>query len=80
LRNPTDASTFEAEKDNNLKVMQYLFDDAELPFSVFDGPYRCTPIADKQDKELAVVYHLHSLVDNIRIRSKYCTVRKTRCI
>lgn len=64
--------TFEAEKDNNLKVLQFLFDDEELRFQ-FLTDLTAVHYPDKQDKELAVVYHLHNLVDNIRIRFKVFT-------
>lgn len=64
--------TFEAEKDNNLKVMQFLYDDPELRFQ-FLTDLTAVHYPDKQGKELAVVYHLHNLVDNIRIRFKVFT-------
>jgi len=64
--------TFEAEKDNNLKVMQFLFDDPEMRFQ-FLTDLTAVHYPDKQGKELAVVYHLHNLVDNIRIRFKVFT-------
>ncbi|HLK29420.1 MAG TPA: NADH-quinone oxidoreductase subunit C [Puia sp.] len=64
--------TFEAPKDMNLKVMQYLFDDEELRFQ-FLTDLTAVHYPDKVGKELAVVYHLHNLVDNIRIRFKVFT-------
>ena len=64
--------TFEAEKDNNLKIMQFLFDDEELRFQ-FLTDLTAVHYPDKAGKELAVVYHLHNLVDNIRIRFKVFT-------
>jgi len=64
--------TFESEKDNNLKIMQFLFDDEELRFQ-FLTDLTAVHYPDKQGKELAVVYHLHNLVDNIRIRFKIFT-------
>jgi len=64
--------TFEAEKDNNLKVMQFLYDDPEMRFQ-FLTDLTAVHYPDKQGKELAVVYHLHNLVDNIRIRFKVFT-------
>jgi NADH-quinone oxidoreductase subunit C len=64
--------TFEAPKDNNLKVMQFLFDDPELRFQ-FLTDLCGVHYPDQPGRELAVVYHLHNLVDNIRIRFKVFT-------
>jgi NADH-quinone oxidoreductase subunit C len=61
--------TFEAPKDLNLKVMQFLFDDAELNFQ-FLTDLTAVHYPNQPGRELAVVYHLHNLVDNIRIRFK----------
>ncbi len=64
--------TFEAPKDLNLKVLQFLYDDAELQFQ-FLTDLTAVHYPDQTDRELAVVYHLHNLVDNIRIRFKVFT-------
>lgn len=64
--------TFSAPKDLNLKILQYLFDDAELKFQ-FMTDLTAVHYPDRKGKELAVVYHLHNLVDNIRIRFKVFT-------
>jgi len=64
--------TFEAPKDYNLKVLQFLFDDAELRFQ-FLTDLCAVHYPDQPGRELAVVYHLHNLVDNIRIRFKVFT-------
>ncbi len=64
--------TFETPKDNNLKVMQFLFDDPELRFQ-FLTDLCGVHYPDRPGRELAVVYHLHNLVDNIRIRFKVFT-------
>jgi NADH-quinone oxidoreductase subunit C len=64
--------TFEAPKDNNLKIMQFLFDDPELRFQ-FLTDLCGVHYPDQPGRELAVVYHLHNLVDNIRIRFKVFT-------
>jgi NADH-quinone oxidoreductase subunit C len=61
--------TFETPKDNNLKVMQFLFDDTELRFQ-FLTDITAVHYPDQTGRELAVVYHLHNLVDNVRIRFK----------
>jgi NADH-quinone oxidoreductase subunit C len=64
--------TFEVPKDMNLKLMQFLFDDEELRFK-FLTDLTAVHYPDKAGNELAVVYHLHNLVDNIRIRFKVFT-------
>lgn len=64
--------TFEAPKDTNLKVLQFLFDDDELKFR-FLTDLQAVHYPDQKERELAVVYHLHNLEDNIRIRFKVFT-------
>src|SRR6516165_2972337 len=61
--------TFEAPKDLNLKVLQFLFDDPELRFQ-FLTDITAVHYPGQSGRELAVVYHLHNLTDNIRIRFK----------
>ncbi len=64
--------TFVAVKDINIKVLQFLFDDEELKFR-FLTDLQAVHYPDNNGEELAVVYHLHNLVDNIRIRFKVFT-------
>ena len=64
--------TFESPKDLNLKVLQFLYDDAELRFQ-FLTDLQAVHYPNLKGRELAVVYHLHNLVDNIRIRYKIFT-------
>src|SRR5207247_1251640 len=64
--------TFEAPKDLNLKVMQFLFDDEELRFQ-FLTDLTAVHYPGQAGRELAVVYHLHNLTDNIRLRFKVFT-------
>ena len=64
--------TFEAPKDLNLKVMQFLFDDEELRFQ-FLTDLTAVHYPDQVGRELAVVYHMHNLTDNIRLRFKVFT-------
>ena len=64
--------TFSAPKDLNLKVLQFLYDDAELRFQ-FLTDLQAVHYPDRKGEELAVVYHLHNLVDNVRIRFKVFT-------
>jgi NADH-quinone oxidoreductase subunit C len=69
IEEPYGMLTFEVPKDMNLKVMQFLFDDEELKFR-FLTDLAVVHYPAYKDRELAVVYHLHNLVDNCRIRFK----------
>ncbi|MGB3006250.1 MAG: NADH-quinone oxidoreductase subunit C [Chitinophagaceae bacterium] len=64
--------TFEAPKELNLKVLNFLYDNEELKFR-FLTDLTGVHYPDKTGKELAVVYHLHNLVENVRIRFKVFT-------
>ena len=64
--------TFTSHKDLNLKVLQYLFDDPTLQFR-FLTDLCAVHYPEKKGHELAVVYHLHNLVENIRVRFKVFT-------
>jgi NADH-quinone oxidoreductase subunit C len=61
--------TFRAEAQSNLKVMQFLFDDEQLRFR-FLTDLTAVHFPDRKEEELCVVYHLHNLVDNVRLRLK----------
>lgn len=68
--------TFEAPKELNLKVLRFLYDDAELQFR-FLTDLQAVHYPDDTGRELAVVYHLHNLADNIRLRFKvYADISK----
>jgi NADH-quinone oxidoreductase subunit C len=64
--------TFTSDKDLNLKVLQYLFDEPSLGFQ-FLTDLCAVHYPDNTGKELAVVYHLHNLGENVRIRYKIFT-------
>lgn len=64
--------TFEAPKELNLKVLQFLYDDETLRFR-FLTDLQAVHYPDNKGRELAVVYHLHNLFDNVRIRFKVFT-------
>jgi NADH-quinone oxidoreductase subunit C len=64
--------TFESSKDLNLKVLNFLYDDEALRFP-FLTDLCAVHYPDQPGKELAVVYHLHNLQDNVRIRFKVYT-------
>jgi len=63
---------FEAPKDLNLKLLQFLYDDPELRFQ-FLTTLCAVHYPDQKGRELAIVYHVHNLQDNIRIRFKVFT-------
>lgn len=64
--------TFEAPKELNLKVLNFLYDDESLKF-LFLTDLCAVHYPQQKGKELAVVYHLHNLTDNIRLRFKIFT-------
>lgn len=64
--------TFTASKELNLKILQFLFDDAELQFQ-FLTDLTAVHYPDNKGAELAVVYHLNSLKNNVRLRFKVYT-------
>jgi NADH-quinone oxidoreductase subunit C len=64
--------TFEAPKELNLKVLQFLFEDQQLAFK-FLTDLAAVHYPAYKGRELAVVYHLHNLVENCRIRFKVFT-------
>lgn len=68
--------TFTAPKELNLKVLQFLYDDEQLKFR-FLTDLQAVHYPDQQGAELAVVYHLHNLTDNIRLRFKVFTAVET---
>jgi NADH-quinone oxidoreductase subunit C len=61
--------TFETRPERNLDVMQALYDDPELSFQ-FLTDLTAVHYPAYKGRELAVVYHLHNLVANCRIRFK----------
>lgn len=64
--------TFSAPKEMNLKVLQYLYDEESLRFR-FLTDLQAVHFPNNTGAELAVVYHLHNLPDNIRLRFKVFT-------
>jgi len=73
LGEPYGMLTFTAPKELNLKVLQFLYDEEELQFR-FLTDLQAVHYPDNKGSELAVVYHLHNLKDNVRIRFKVFTV------
>ncbi len=63
-------------RDLNLKVLNFLFDEPELGFR-FLTDLTAVHYPEKTGEELCVVYHLHNLVENIRMRVKvYAPIEK----
>ena len=63
---------FEGPKEQNLKLLQFLYDDLELNFQ-FLTTLCAVHYPFEKGRELAIVYHLHNLRDNVRIRFKVFT-------
>ncbi len=61
--------TVTVQKDANLKVLTFLFDNDALGFR-FLTDITAVHYPDRKGEELAVVYHLHNLVENMRLRLK----------
>ena len=72
FQEPYGMLTFESPKEVNLKVLNFLYDDEELKFR-FLTDLCAVHYPGNKDKELAVIYHLHNLEDNVRIRFKVFT-------
>jgi NADH-quinone oxidoreductase subunit C len=67
---------FTAPAALNLKVMQFLYDNEEMGFR-FLTDLCGVHYPDRKNEELCVVYHLHNMVDSIRLRFKvYVPVEK----
>lgn len=64
--------SFETPKELNLEVLRFLYDDEDLKFR-FLTDVTAVHYPAYAGRELAVVYHLHNLVDNVRIRFKVFT-------
>jgi NADH-quinone oxidoreductase subunit C len=61
--------TFRAPAAKSLEVLQFLYHDTELQFQ-FLTDLTGNHFPDRLGEELSVVYHLHNLVDNFRLRMK----------
>jgi len=64
--------SFESLNEINLKVMQFLYDEPGLQFR-FLTDLCAVHFPGQTGREIAVVYHLHNLVENVRIRFKVFT-------
>lgn len=64
--------TFRVPAEMNLKTLQFLYDDPQLKFQ-FLTDLQAVHYPNNLGEELCVVYHLHNLKDNVRIRFKIFT-------
>ncbi|HZH37007.1 MAG TPA: NADH-quinone oxidoreductase subunit C [Flavisolibacter sp.] len=64
--------TFETKPELNLAVMQFLYDESGMEFR-FLTDLTAVHYPAYKNREIAVVYHLHNLVENCRIRFKVFT-------
>jgi len=60
---------FRVPADKNTEVMRYLYDDETLRFR-FLTDLTGVHFPDRKDEELCVVYHLHNMIDGLRLRFK----------
>jgi len=68
--------SFAAPAEMNLKVIQFLYDDETMQFR-FLTDLTAVHYPDRKGEEMCIVYHLHNLVDNIRLRFKvYVPIEK----
>jgi NADH-quinone oxidoreductase subunit C len=73
---PYGLQTVKVPAELNLKVLQFLYDDEELRFR-FLTDLTAVHYPERKGEELCVVYHLHNLLDNVRLRVKvYVPVEK----
>ena len=64
--------SFESPKEINLKVLQFLYDEPGLEFT-FLTDICAVNYPDQKGAALVVVYHLHNLKENIRVRYSVST-------
>ena len=72
FQEPYGMLTVTAPKEMNLKVLQFLYDEPLLGFR-FLTDLQAVHYPDNKGAELAVVYHLHNLRNNLRLRIKVFT-------
>jgi NADH-quinone oxidoreductase subunit C len=61
--------TIEIPADRNLDVIGFLKNEADLAF-VYLTDLCAVHMPDQQGREIGVVYHMHSLTNNVRLRLK----------
>jgi NADH-quinone oxidoreductase subunit C len=64
------------QHDNNLKLLTFLHDETSLGFQ-FLTDITAVHYPDREGEEIAVVYHVHNLRENVRLRIKiYIPIEK----
>ncbi len=67
---------FTVKADHNLKALSFLYDDPTMGFQ-FLTDLTAVHYPDRKGEEIAVVYHLHNLKENVRLRMKlYVPIEK----
>lgn len=61
--------TFRGEPKEGLMMLQFLYDEEDLTFR-FLTDITAIHYPERKDEELCVVYHVHNLIENIRLRMK----------
>lgn len=69
VEEPFGMLTFEVPASENVTVLRFLYNDPELSFQYLTD-LTAVHYPAYAGRELAVVYHLHNLVKNVRIRFK----------
>lgn len=76
VEEPYGMLTVTVKNDVNLKVLTFLHDSEELSFR-FLTDLTGVHYPDRKGEELCVVYHIHNLVENVRMRIKiYVPIEK----
>ena len=65
-----DIFTFEVASESIVEVMQFLKEDRTLRFNFLTDLCGIHFPAYEENRQFAVVYHMHNWVDNVRIRIK----------
>ena len=65
----TDILTLEVKPELNLKVLTFLYDEPSLGFQ-FLTDLTGIHFPDKTGAEIGVIYHVHNLKENVRLRIK----------
>ncbi|NBL64666.1 NADH-quinone oxidoreductase subunit C [Flavobacterium sp. NST-5] len=65
-----DIFTFEVDSKSVLEVMKFLKEDTQLRFNFLTDVCGIHYPDAEEDRQFAVVYHMHNWLDNVRIRFK----------
>lgn len=65
-----DILTFEVDSQSVLEVMKFLKEDSQLRFNFLTDVCGVHYPDAEEDRQFAVVYHMHNWLDNVRVRFK----------